>query len=331
MSDSDSSIPQKVADLAKALEAVHRNIGSNDALNGTLHMWMSALGPDPAPWDGTPEEARERVLTEIAEFVEAVDRAERRLNAVPFSVFEPLSPFTDGVRWDVRTRRTLKEIQASISILRCYSTKPDFLLYLLRAQCTSASNSLQQKLSKYLDELSDRVLDLQCLPSQTYAIGSEWAAARVQLPPAGKGEDGETRNLNGNSLKQIEDQEEKDLLSKKVAARLYQTLWDYAQKMWAPGTDKFKICEHISKGPGNYSECLKHLVPNISSRTEKTKRFHSVCGALNNEIRAALGLEVYRFGQQIFVCEAGWKPLEHKPKLKPKKTTPKKSTTKRKR
>jgi hypothetical protein len=298
MSDSDSSIPQKVADLAKALEAVHRNIGSNDALNGTLHMWMSALGPDPEPWDRTPEEASERVLTEIAEFVEAVDRAERRLNAVPFSVFEPLSPFTDGVRWDVRTRRTLKEIQASISILRCYSTNPDFLLYLLRAQCTSASNSLQQELSKYLDELSDRVLDLQC--------------------------------LNGNSLNR--DLEEKVLVKKvDTPPTPYQSLWDYAQKMWTPGTDKFKICKYISNGPGNYSECLEDLVPNIS-RTDQTKRFHSVCGAMNKEIRVALGLEVHRptRSQQILVQEVCESPMsEERPNNR--KPTIKKSTTKRKR
>jgi len=171
MSDSDSPNHQKVAALAEALEAVRRNIGSKDALNGSLYMWMSALGPDPEPWHGTPEEARERVLAEIAEFVKAVDTAEQRLNAVPFSDFEPLSPFTDGVRWDVRTRRTLKEIQVSISILRHYSTKPDFLLYLLRAQCTSASNSLQQKLSKYLNELNDRIFDLRCLPDDKHPKG----------------------------------------------------------------------------------------------------------------------------------------------------------------
>lgn len=108
----------------------------------------------------------------------------------------------------------------------------------------------------------------------------------------------------------------------------YQTLWDYAQRMWASDTDKFKICQHISSGPGNYSACVEELVPGVDGRTLKTNRFHAVLGVLNKEIGAELRLEVYRFGEQILVCERGRKPTGHK--RKSKKTTTKKTTTKRK-
>jgi hypothetical protein len=108
---------------------------------------------------------------------------------------------------------------------------------------------------------------------------------------------------------------------------LYHNLWDYAQKMWAGGTDKFKICELISEGPGNYSECGERLIPNVR-RSVQTNRFHSVVGAMNKEIRSNLGLEVYRIGEQIYVCKVGQKPPEHE--RKSKKPTTKKSATKRK-
>ena len=107
----------------------------------------------------------------------------------------------------------------------------------------------------------------------------------------------------------------------------YQKLWDYTKKMWAKNTDKFKICQHISSGPGNYSACVDDLVPNVSL-TEKTKRFHSVLGSMNREIGPELKLEVYRFGQQVLICKVGQKPPEHKRKRS--RTTTKKSTPKRK-
>lgn len=164
MTESDSSIPQKVAALAEALEAIRAHIGSKGKWEGSFYSWLRALGPDPDPWDGTPEEARERVLTVAADFVEAVDTAKRILNTLPVSVLEPLSPFTDGVRWDLQTRRTLNEIQASISILRYCSTKPDFLLSYLRVGGNAPLKSMQLESSKFLDELSDRIIELQCLP-----------------------------------------------------------------------------------------------------------------------------------------------------------------------
>jgi hypothetical protein len=167
MSESNSCIPQKVAALAEALEAVRAHIDLKNGstwskLEASVCSWLRALGPDPMPWDGTPEDARKEVLAVAADFVDAVDTAQRRLNAVPVIVLKPLSTFTDGVRWDVRTRRTLKEIEASISILRYCSTKPDFLLSVLRIG--SILNRMQQELRKSLNELSDRIFDLQCLP-----------------------------------------------------------------------------------------------------------------------------------------------------------------------
>jgi hypothetical protein len=108
----------------------------------------------------------------------------------------------------------------------------------------------------------------------------------------------------------------------------YQKLWDYAQKMWASGTDKFKICECISTGPGNYSECVEHLITNVK-RTEQTRRFHSVKDTLNADIRTELGLEIHRVGEQVLLFKAGERPtLKRKRKSA---TTKKKIGTKRKR
>jgi hypothetical protein len=177
------------------------------------------------------------------------------------------------------------------------------------------------------------------LRKYTLSVYFECKAARSQLPPAGKGEDVEPRNLNENSLKPTQDQEVIDLLGNKVATpdtklpipvdfqqTPYQKLWDYAQKMWTSGTDKFKICEHISNGPGKYSNCLDHLIPNVG-RSDQTKRFHSVASVLNKEIKITLGLEVYRLGEQVLIREAAPKPTT---KSKHNANT-KKSATKRKR
>lgn len=115
---------------------------------------------------------------------------------------------------------------------------------------------------------------------------------------------------------------------KNVSQGPYQTLWNYSQQKWASGSDKYKICQHITDGPGNYTECVEDLIPNVN-RTDQSRRFHSVLGSLNKEIRDVLALEVYRWGAQILVCEVGRKPPEHE--RKPKQPTTKKSTTKRKR
>lgn len=164
MSESDSSIPGTVAALAGALEAVCQYVGSENESPGLFYRsflgYLNALSPNPDPWNGTPEEERKKVLATAARFLEALDTAERLLNAIPFSGLEPLSSFTDGVRWDVQTRRTIKEIQACISILDYGATKPDFLLTYLRA----GGNHMQQELYKFSNLLRKRIFDLQCLP-----------------------------------------------------------------------------------------------------------------------------------------------------------------------
>jgi hypothetical protein len=51
MSDSDSSILQKLADLAKALAAVHQSLGVGSGLFRLFHSWFRASGRDFRPWD----------------------------------------------------------------------------------------------------------------------------------------------------------------------------------------------------------------------------------------------------------------------------------------
>jgi len=73
----------------------------------------------------------------------------------------------------------------------------------------------------------------------------------------------------------------------------YLALWEYAGKTWARGSDFFNLCESLANGPANYSSCIESLIPNVS-RTDQTRRFHSVVGSLNTSIRETLGLEVIR-------------------------------------
>ncbi len=171
--ESDSRIPQKVAALADALEAVRRHIGFGSVLDLSLYSWLKATAPDAMPWDGDAEEAHDEILAAAAEFVDAVDTAERMLNAPQVSDLELLSASIGGVPWDMRTRRTLKAIQDEISILSLHSKNPQLLFSLLRAKGKAGFEKLQMELSKFKDELRERILDLQSLPSQTYASGSE--------------------------------------------------------------------------------------------------------------------------------------------------------------
>jgi hypothetical protein len=108
----------------------------------------------------------------------------------------------------------------------------------------------------------------------------------------------------------------------------YQRLWDYAQKMWARGTAKYKICECMKNGPGDYLDCVQLLAPGVN-RTDQSRQFHSVVGAINDVVKVELRLEVYKVGQQVLLCEAGQRPARKKPTAK--RPTTKKSTTKRKR
>jgi hypothetical protein len=109
----------------------------------------------------------------------------------------------------------------------------------------------------------------------------------------------------------------------------YVKLWEYANKMWAKGTDKYKICESISNGPGDYSECVDYLVPKCDDKSLKTKRFHAVKDVLNEDIRCGLRLEVYRDGQQVLIRKVDEQPTSQR-KLK-RTATKKKTNTKRKR
>jgi hypothetical protein len=165
MSESDSSIPQKVADLANALAAVcQHNIGFGGELDLSFYSWLDANSPDGVPWEPDLEDAASKeVLAAAAKFVEAVDTAERMLNAVPASVLEPLSGWKRGVTWDMRTRRTLKAIQNEISFLRRHSQNPKLVLALLRAMGETRFEEMQSKLIKFQRELDVKILNLQPL------------------------------------------------------------------------------------------------------------------------------------------------------------------------
>jgi len=99
----------------------------------------------------------------------------------------------------------------------------------------------------------------------------------------------------------------------------YQDLWEYATKKWARGSDFCKICESVSKGPGNYTDCVNSLLPN-TNRSAQTTRFHSVVGKMNKILSVELQLGVYRVprSEQVLVQRVN-------------RGTRKKSSTKRKR
>lgn len=175
MSESDTSIPQKVAALVDALQAIRRHIGGFSPLDLAFDSWLEATDPDSMPWDHDEEDARKDVLAAATEFVEAVDTAERVLNTVPVSVLEPLSAFTGGVRWDMQTRRTLKTIQDEISDLS-HSQNPEFFFFLLNMMGKAGFMELKSNLGKYQGELAERIFDLSCLPSQTAATAASNSA-----------------------------------------------------------------------------------------------------------------------------------------------------------
>jgi len=164
MSESDSWIPQKVAALAGALKAVLELIGTFKPLDLAFLHWHRDEGPESVPWDNDREDERKKLLAAVAEFVEAVDTAERLLNAIPFKDLEPLSSFTGGVRWDVQTRRILIEIQIITSVLCKYSTDPDFLLSYNGIGSKARFDEMLYKLIELKPELSDRISNLKYPP-----------------------------------------------------------------------------------------------------------------------------------------------------------------------
>ena len=160
MSESDSSIPQKLADLAKDLSAIRKYIGFGSAIDLPFYHWIDANDPDAVLSDSDPEDARKEVLAAAAEFVEAVDTAERTLNTIPASVLEHLSAFS-GVLWEMRTRRALKAIQDEISYLRFHSEKPELLLTMIRAKGKLGFEKMDSELMNFWNELSERIVQLQ--------------------------------------------------------------------------------------------------------------------------------------------------------------------------
>jgi hypothetical protein len=162
MSESDSWISA----LAGALKAVCEHIGFGSALDLSFYRWMAVNTPNSVFWDSDPEDAPKEVLTAAAEFVEAVDSAELILNAIPASMIEHLRAVTDGVRWDMRTRGTLKAIQEEISYFRFHSEKPEILLAMLRAMGKDGFERMNSKLWGFRLELTERLLDLNSLPDK---------------------------------------------------------------------------------------------------------------------------------------------------------------------
>ena len=154
---------------------------------------------------------------------------------------------------------------------------------------------------------------------------AEFHSFWVTLKRAYNVEDGRTPPIGQSKPVEVSDSQRSPSES---VPNEYQRLWDYAQKMWARGTAKYKICECMKNGPGDYLDCLQLLAPGVN-RTDQSRQFHSVVGALNGVVKVELRLEVYKVGQQILLCEAGQRPTRKKPIAK--RPTTKKSSTKRKR
>jgi hypothetical protein len=160
MSESDSSIRQKLRALAYALGAVSIQVVRMRRFSRSFHSWFEVKGPDVIPGVRYPRD----VLDAAAEFVEKVATADQMLDAIPVSALEPLSGLTGGVRWDVRTRRTLRAIQHETAILECHSRDPEGLLLGLCWMGEDGLMQMQSKLDESLLELTQRILDLNSLP-----------------------------------------------------------------------------------------------------------------------------------------------------------------------
>jgi|GEM_PF-1604648 hypothetical protein len=173
MSESDSSIPQKVADLANALGGVRLQIFQTGRLFHSFQRWYEATGEeailrylnplDGSQKDGSLREGSEDVLDAAAEFVEAVATADQMLNATPVSALEPLSGLAGGVPWDLRTRRALRAIRHETAILECHSRDPEGLLSGLWWMGDDRLNQMRSKLTEIDLELKERIIDLQAI------------------------------------------------------------------------------------------------------------------------------------------------------------------------
>jgi hypothetical protein len=164
MSDSDTSIHQKVADLAKALSAVRWRIGVGGGLYGPFLSWFRASGPDAKPRDRDSRDRLKSCVKAAREFVKEVDTANRTLNALPDSVLNRLSALIGDVPWDVRTRLTLRAIQYEASFLKSISMDPSMLDSLLSSMGKDGFMQQQSKLLEFRLELSKRLMELDSLP-----------------------------------------------------------------------------------------------------------------------------------------------------------------------
>jgi hypothetical protein len=173
MSESDSSIPQKLADLAKALSAVYQSLGVGSGLYRPFHSWFRDNGPDAKPWDRDSRERLQSCVKAASEFVKEVDTANRMLNAIPVSVLEPLSKLIGGMTWDVQTRRTLRAIQYEAAFLKSISMAPSMLDSLLSSMGKDGFKQQQSKLLGCRAELTERLMDLNSLNFQSYTTWSE--------------------------------------------------------------------------------------------------------------------------------------------------------------
>jgi hypothetical protein len=201
MSESDSSIPGKVTALAEALKAIVNLIGWFKPLDLAFLNWHRDEGSESWPWDNDREDERKKLLAAVAAFVEAVDTAERLLNAIPVKDLEPLSSFTGGVRWDMQTRRTLIRIQIITSVLPKYSTDPDFLLSKAGIGSKACFDKMLHELIEFTPELNDRILDLKSLPDdQSEPMGAIISQRIATQEPVANPNENTKRDGNSNEL-----------------------------------------------------------------------------------------------------------------------------------
>jgi hypothetical protein len=166
MSESDSSVREKVVALAKALMEVHMQIGRMGRFSRSFHKWFGAKGSDAIPRVRNPRDGSKEVLEAAAEFWETVATADRMLSALPVEALELLSELVGGAHWDMRTRRTLRAIQRETCFMKRHYRDPEGLLSQLRSLGKDGFMQMQSKLVEIRLELNERLLDLDSLPEK---------------------------------------------------------------------------------------------------------------------------------------------------------------------
>lgn len=246
MSESDSSIRQKLRALAYALGAVSIQVVRMRRFSRSFHSWFEVKGPDAIPGVRYPRD----VLDAAAEFVEKVATADQMLDAIPVSALEPRSGLAGGVRWDVRTRRTLRAIQHETAILECHSRDPEGLLLGLCWMGEDGLKQMQSKLDESLLELTQRILDLNSLPDDlsdpTDASSGQQRAHQVPVANS----NGTTKSDDDSikpSLEQENSTETDETLPKKIRKNSpsrvkAKAAFDYAMQQ-IPNADKMTAVE----------------------------------------------------------------------------------------